>query len=365
MNRQNLPSRGRFGNRMGWTLASGILGAAALWGCSKTKTPGTASEARVAAAQEQTTLVEAQAAQSTSPAVAAAPDSATVPAVGTVSKNAFFEDAESAFRGKRYGEAVDLFTAYVERKPNNAWGHYMLGLSAWKAGQHEKAERAFAQALKLDPRHVKSLLNWSRVLLETDRPDEALAKIETALGIDPESKDAHRLLGRARAELGQVEGAVEAYQHAIALDERDAWSMNNLGLLYINVGRFAEALPPLARATELRNDVPTFQNNLGVALEHTGHVTAAAAAYRAALSQDPGYEKASLSLARVGTLTEDPALAPVDLAVLAQEFAAEVPAWHQEISGRATASPRQDDSSGAALPVASRHRQPAPPEEPN
>ena len=75
--------------------------------------------------------------------------------------------------------------------------------------------------------------------------------------------------------------AIDAYQRALAVDDHDVWSMNNLGLIYIEQGRSPEALPALARAVELRGNSPVFQNNLGTALERSGYPVAAAKAYEA------------------------------------------------------------------------------------
>ena len=75
--------------------------------------------------------------------------------------------------------------------------------------------------------------------------------------------------------------------------------MNNLGYLYIQQGRSDAALPPLARAVELRGNVPVFQNNFGTALERSGHFVAAREAYQAALQADSTYEKAAVGLERV------------------------------------------------------------------
>src|SRR5256885_1043877 len=74
-----------------------------------------------------------------------------------------FELADSAYRERRYDDATTLFQTYSESRPTNPWGFYMLGLSAWKAGDRAQAERAFVQALTLDSTHVKSQLNLSRV----------------------------------------------------------------------------------------------------------------------------------------------------------------------------------------------------------
>jgi len=239
-------------------------------------------------------------------------------------KEVTYEEAEAAYKEARYAEAVDLFTRYTERKASNPWGHYMLGLSAWKAGQLAPAEAAFRQALQLDALHAKSWINLSRVLLDDGRPEEALIALDEAFVIDPVSNVAFRLQGRAHHQLGQVEEAEASYREALQLDSQDAWAMNNLALLFIEQGRFEAALPVLALAVETRTDVPLFYNNLGMALERTGHFHAAYAAYEKAVALDDSYEKAADNLARVETVEEEVGLMPVDLTALAQRFFEEI-----------------------------------------
>ena len=217
-----------------------------------------------------------------------------------------FADGEAAYRAKKYGEATAIFEGYTERRPGNAWGYYMLGLSAWKSGDLMKSEQAFEKSLSIDPHHVKSLVNESRVFIEQKRHDDAIDRLTRAANIDPESADVYRLLGRTYHAKGQTDEAVEAYRRAIDLNERDAWSMNNLGLVLLEAKRADEALPLLAAAVELRNDVPEFHNNLGMALEHTGRFKAAATAYSGALTADPGYAKAKQNLARVEAVKSGP-----------------------------------------------------------
>ncbi len=286
------------------------------------------------------------------PTVSAA---STVPASETPSAvtTASYEDAESAFSAGRYPEAAQLFTVYVATHPENPWGHYMLGMSTWKTGEREKALSAFDQALQLDPDHRKSLFNSSRVLLESGRPKEALERIEKALGQEPMSNEGLRLLGRARHELGDVDGAIGAYRRALSFDERDVWSMNNLGLIYIQQDRSPEALAPLARAVELRSNAPVFQNNLGTALERSGYPTAAAQAYEAAIAVDSTYQKASVGLARV-TSEQKPEATPVDLATLSSQFQASIETWRQPaVDSSATAVAAVSDSSAAPVDTVS------------
>jgi tetratricopeptide (TPR) repeat protein len=285
---------------------------------------------------------------SSSPGTVASVDSSSQPAAteptAVTTEPVSYADAEAAYSGRRYDEAADLFEAYTRANPENPWGHYMHGLSAWKSGDSEQAVASFDEALRLDPRHRKSLLNSARVLLETSRPREALARIEQAMALEPLSGEGLRLLGRARYELKQIPEAIDAYQRSIALDERDSWAMNNLGLIYIQQDRSDAALPVLARAVELRSSSPVYQNNLGTALERSGYFAAARTAYQAALASDSTYGKAAASLARVTPLAESDTTA-VDLAGLATEFQAEIERWKDTTM----ASVASEDSTAAPI----------------
>jgi Tfp pilus assembly protein PilF len=238
-----------------------------------------------------------------------------------------YEEAESTVTSRRYREATEMFAAYVTRRPQNPWGHYMLGLSAWKSGQLPRARESFERAIELDPSHVKSLLNLTRVLLELKEPREASGRVLAALEIDSTSAEAHRLMGRVQTALGESEAALDSYRAALAFNAHDVWAMNNMGLLLIELERFDEALRPLARAVQLDSGVAVFRNNFGMALERTGHFVAAAESYRAAVSIDPGYAKASASVARISDRKDDPLTEPIDLALLADDFVNELETW--------------------------------------
>lgn len=246
---------------------------------------------------------------------------------GSVATPVTYESAEGVFNHGRYSDATRLFTAYTESHPENPWGYYMLGLSAWRSGESERATEAFDRALQLDPSHRKSLFNSSRVLLEMGQPLDAMERIEKALALEPMSNEGLRLLGRAKYELNDVDGAIEAYHRALSIDEHDVWAMNNLGLIYIEQGRNADALPALARAVELRSNSPVFLNNLGTALERAGYPVAAAKAYEAAIAVDSSYAKASVSLARVTGAGQQPETEPVDLGIFSTRFQADIEAW--------------------------------------
>jgi tetratricopeptide (TPR) repeat protein len=227
-------------------------------------------------------------------------------AASTLTGPVSFADGEAAYHAKEYGDAAAIFERYIVQRPKNPWGHYMLGLSAWKSGDLAKAESAFEQALALDPHHMKSLVNLSRVFIDGKKHDEAIDRLTRAADVDPESVEVHRLLGRTYRAQGRTDEAIAAYQRAIEVNELDVWSMNNLGLLLLETKRPDEALPLFSKAVERRSDVAAFHNNLGMALEHTGRFLAAATSYKEALVADPGYANAKKNLARVEAVKVGP-----------------------------------------------------------
>lgn len=181
-----------------------------------------------------------------------------------------YSEAEAAFLEGRHGEAVDLFGRYVERRPTNPWGHYMLGLSAWKGGYLDIAEAHLMESVLIDPNHVKGRVNLARVLIELGQPAAAREHARIAEGLDAEDVPAKRTLARALAATGDHEGALAKYEEALWIDPEDRWSLNNMGYLMIRRGRHEDAIGPLALAVRLDSTNTTFLNNLGSALASAG-----------------------------------------------------------------------------------------------
>lgn len=248
---------------------------------------------------------------------AATTETPTAPRVVT------YAEAEATFDEGRYGEAVDLFSAYLVEHPDNAWVHYMLGLSAWKAGHLDVAETHLQESVDLAPDHVKGRVNLARVLIDAGRPAEAREQAAAAEEMDPASSVAKRVLARAMAEGGDWSAAVDKYEDALWIDGEDVWALNNLGYLLVLRGRYDDAVGPLALAVQLDSTNATFQNNLGSALEGAGFPVAALAAFRSAVAIDPD-SRAAASLARLAERVQPDATREVTTTELAQAYREEL-----------------------------------------
>ena len=257
------------------------------------------------------------------PTTPAAPTATGIPGAGTNPEEyapVTYSQAEAAYHAGRHGEAVDLFIRYVEREPTNPWGHYMLGIAAWKGGYLELAEAHLVESLLIDPDHLKGRINLARVLIELGQGAAAAEHAALAEALDPESVVAKRTLARALAEAGDHHEALVKYDEALWLDPEDAWSLNNMGYLLIQRGRADEAVGPLALAVRLDSTSATFRNNLGSALEGAGYRVAALEAYGAAVALDPGYAKALMSVDRLRAVVGEDAVSEVDTDAIALRF---------------------------------------------
>ena len=134
-------------------------------------------------------------------------------------------------------------------------------------------------------------------LVESGRPEEALLKFEAVSGFETPTAEVYRLIGRAYQDLGNSESAIDAYHQSIRLDHDDGWSLNNLGVLFIDEGRPGEALGPLSRAVRVKPGVALVHNNLGMALELSGYFVGATEQYRLAVEAVP--IRLSVELGRV------------------------------------------------------------------
>ena len=231
-----------------------------------------------------------------------------------------YSNAEQAFYEGQYTLAADRFDTYCRQHPENAWGHYMRGLSLWKSGDDAAARGALEEALRVKPDHVKSLVNLARIELELAEPEAALTLIQRAIGLAPENNDARRVLGRVYHNLDRGDDATGAYLEVLHRQADDAWTLNNLALIWIEQEQFERALSPLARAVELAPEAAVIRNNLGTALERTGHLEQACEQY--ALAGQFGSDHGEASFFRLDAVTiaaDDPT---VDLTTVAAAWTA-------------------------------------------
>lgn len=146
-----------------------------------------------------------------------------------------------------------------------------------------------------------SLADAARLVQSFDDRD-ALANVamgEMRVREAPKVAEYQAFLGAAYVEVGRFADAIPPLEAALRLDDRSASAHDNLGTALMAQGRLADALVHFRRATALAPRDESMHFNLGNALGRASRYTEAAAAYARALALNPEFPDAHVNL---GTL---------------------------------------------------------------
>ena len=159
--------------------------------------------------------------------------------------------------GTRLAEALRLLERAVELDANRAEYHLYAGWAANEAGNVPKAERALAEALRLDQGLADAY--WQRGVLRQRQgaARDAITDLTRALELRPSRHEAHASLADAYYDLGKEPQAMREWQQAIlAQPDNATWHFRYGKLLAANHQSEASR-EQLSRALELSaNDDP-------------------------------------------------------------------------------------------------------------
>jgi tetratricopeptide (TPR) repeat protein len=157
-------------------------------------------------------------------------------------------------------------------------------------GLVDEALRAEEAALAIAPADPQALNGKGLLLADVGRHAEAASAFEAAAKYDPTNAVYLANLGNAKRALGDLAGASEAYHRALDRDAVLGDAANGLGVVLVQQGRPADAVPWLERAAKDASFIEA-QLNLGIALQRSGDRTRAAAQYRKVLDAPREYAR--------------------------------------------------------------------------
>ena len=140
------------------------------------------------------------------------------------------------------------------------------GVTLHRAGDIDGAERAYREALGIDPNHPLALHYLGVVLFQRMRFAEALPLLERSTAQVPGEPEFHNNLGLALAALDRNDDAVASYRRTLALAPRHATASNNLGLALQAQNRIADAIVAYRNALQITPDFAHAHWNLALAL---------------------------------------------------------------------------------------------------
>jgi len=151
------------------------------------------------------------------------------------------------YRQGLYDQAGLIATSFLEKVPNAAALHNMLGLVFLQRDNTRKATEHFLEALKLDPSHGDARLNLAALELGFGNFESAYRRFSEALEEDP--TNAELVLSKAVAARGleRYDEAAKGYEQALSLRPNYPEAQYNLCVLH---QQFTQQWKPALSACE-------------------------------------------------------------------------------------------------------------------
>lgn len=196
----------------------------------------------------------------------------TIEAPKTVDEQTKFEkDARSLYDTGDYISAINILKALLKREPKNPvyWGQ--LGSSYAQLDEFDYSIYAYQNAIKLNPRDVKSMYNLSIIY----------------------------------GEKGNDAGAKEVLAKALKLEPKNPLLQASLGNIMIDEQKFDRAKELYERIVDVKPDFDIAHFNLGVINFEQKNLDEAKKNYEDDLNLKPGDYEAKENLAAIAILQED------------------------------------------------------------
>ncbi len=256
---------------------------------------------------------------------------------------AYLYQAEIYERLNRNKEAIFAYRRTVEKEPKSVEAWFDLGAASYNQGDYATAETAYKRVIELDANHPDAHANlastyrqmkryaeangeyklaavhikddadlfseWGFCLGKTDEWDKAIARLQTAKDLSPDSIDYTNLGwgyynaaqkdikadndGEAREKFEQGK---EVLQKAVELNPKFDAAHLNLGITYTSLGEYRNAVDSLTKANILHKDWVIGINELGVAYRKLNNLPEAISQFQRAINVDDKFALAYFNL---------------------------------------------------------------------
>ncbi len=239
------------------------------------------------------------------------------------------ERALARLRLQKFTDAYQDLRRAVELNPGNADYRANLGYVLWKLGRAQEAIQAERDALKLDEKNYTANYQLGRFLLRTGNKDalkEAADRLKKALEIDARQYEvrfeliaAYREIGDTASALAQLDIledakpsdarvnyvsallyvdrgdmnlAITGFREAVRKDPNLYGAWQDLGLAYVKVNRWTEAVEAFAELAKRQQNSVEAAYLHGLALYNAKKTSEAEIEARRALRLDPAFADA-------------------------------------------------------------------------
>jgi choline-sulfatase len=209
--------------------------------------------------------------------------------------------AEDAFQRKDDDQAERLLSDVQEKDPQIYVIPFLLGESALRRQNWEKAAQQLQRCLELNPNFDNAMTGLARALANLGRVQDAKSWLDKALRNNSQNYRAWYQLGLLNAASGLASTGNE-YERTVAIQPNFSAGQRELGMFLFQRKDFAAAAPHLEKAIALGLEDARLHNFLGICYNRTNRSPSAVQQFQRAIELDPTLAEAHLNLAYANQL---------------------------------------------------------------
>jgi len=185
-------------------------------------------------------------------------------------------------------QAIALADSQLARRPDNADVLLLAGRTFAAAGDLDKSELVLRKAIEVDASNVQAYSMLGRVYLRQNRLGEALAEFDALSKRQPRPVQAHTMVASLLEAQNKPQEARARYEQALAIDPEMPVAANNLAWMYAETGQNLDVALDLAQTAARRlPDHPAVQDTLGWIYYKKGLSNLAVPAFQKSIAGDP------------------------------------------------------------------------------
>jgi choline-sulfatase len=204
--------------------------------------------------------------------------------------------AQDAFQRREDDRAEALLTEVQQKDPQIYVIPFLLGESALRRQNWEKAAEQLQRCLTLNPNFDNAMTGLARALAKLNRADEAKTWLNNALQSNPQNYQAWYQLGLLSGPSAPEAGQA-SFEKAIAIQPNFSAGQRELGMVLFQQKNYFGAAPHLEKAIRLGLEDARLHNFLGICYNHTNRSAKAVVEFQRAIKLDPKLAEAHLNLA--------------------------------------------------------------------
>lgn len=216
-----------------------------------------------------------------------------------VRKQKYYNSGVSYFDKGKYREAAIQLENAIQIDPRYTDAHYQLALCYIKLGMWTGAYAELNRTVDEAPRNWKAQIDLGNLLFGARQFAKAKDRADLVLAAEPQNVDAHTLLAKAFAAMGDSQGSLDEMQKAIGLAPNRTISYIDLAMLQMNAKQTSAAEESYKKAISVDPKSPKPPLALGAFYAGQHRFPEAEEQFQHAIGLDPSNPAPRRDLARV------------------------------------------------------------------